>query len=330
MGATLVVIVMVVATAAHVHPRARNLVLGDTPDRALMWASLDVIFSFVHYTPKGNVMRRRGTSYGGMVSLACSLAIIMLSAMLATKNLLNPNYIQSVSADALPANPIGTFRLAARVFGGGAAFSDDCRGMDIIAQSVDTVAGWTGNVANSSRAAVASTKANGRFCLLEWRCEQCQLSGSASSTVLSLRSTLPSWATFVNFTFEAPSFVIAGESPAVPASPATESSGIAGSGIPFRTFGSISPKPVAIRGMGGSATRVAISLIGVDAQTRFGQRAVAFSVLVGSTVIPRGATTGTSETVFDFGSAAGFQIDFLVQRSQTVIQWFVRQAGATG
>jgi hypothetical protein len=318
-GAVLVVLILAVATAAHVHPRARQLVLGDTPARAQTWASLDFIFSFVHFTPKGNVMRRRGTSFGGMVTVACSVAIVILSAMLATKNLLNPNYIQSVSADALPANPAGTFCLRTRVFGGGMAFSSAhaCDGMAIVAQH-----DWMGGLGNTTRPAVAASVADGRSCLLEWRCDQCHLSGSVSSTVLTLRSALPSWATFVNFTFEAPSFVIAGASPTAAAIPAAVSSGIDGAGLAFSTFGYISPQPAALRGTGEDATQVAISLIGVDAQTRSGERAVAFSALVGSIV-----TVGTtSETAFDFGSPAGFQIDFNVQRSQTVIKWCARQA----
>ncbi len=76
-----------------------------------MWASLDKMFSNSHHTPSGNVMRRRSTSFGGMFTVACSVAIVVLSAMLAAKNLLNPSYTQTVSADALPANPRGTFRL---------------------------------------------------------------------------------------------------------------------------------------------------------------------------------------------------------------------------
>ncbi len=326
-GAALVVLILATATAAHVHPRARHLVLGDSPDRAQMWAALDVMFSFVHFTPKGNVMRRRGTSFGGMVSLACSVAIVVLSAMLATKNLLNPNYIQSVSADALAANPTGTFRLSARVFGGGAAFSSACDGMSIAARAGEA-ASWmsvSNGVANATRPAVASFDANGRACLLEWRCEQCHLSGSVSSTVLSLRSTLPSWATFVNFTFEAPSFVIAGASPTAPPVTATASSRIGGAGEAFSTRGSISPQPMALRGVDAAATQVAISLIGVDAQTQSGERAAAFSALVGAIVIPTLAAATTDAASFDFGSSSGFQIDFVVQRSQTVIVWFVRR-----
>ena len=175
-GAAVVAVIIAAATAAHVHPRARQLVLGDTPDRALvcvnagqtstdhvgnfvfgissfhfctnryqdnsgrarvicpcfcnretilthhiplfcivrvaqMWASLDKMFSNSHHTPSGHVMRRRSTSFGGMFTVACSCAIVLLSAMLAAKNLLNPSYTQTVSADALPANPRGTFRL---------------------------------------------------------------------------------------------------------------------------------------------------------------------------------------------------------------------------
>ncbi len=315
-GAALVVLILVVATTAHVHPRMRDFVLGTTPARAQMWASLDIIFSFVHYTPMGNVMRRRGTSFGGMVSLACSVAIVVLSAMLATKNLLNPNYIQSVSADALPANPTGTFRLAARVFGGGIPFSaaHACDGMSISAQN-----DWTNGLTNAGRPAVAASAADGRSCSLEWQCEQCELSGSVSSTVLSLRSALPSWATLVNFTFEAPPFAIAGASPTVAAIPATVSSGIDGAGLAFSTFGSILPQPAALRGTGAGASQVVISLVGVEAQTRFGERAVAFSTLVGSIVTAK----TTDENSFEFGSVAGFQIDFSVQRSQTVIKWCV-------
>jgi hypothetical protein len=324
-GATLVVLILAVATAAHVHPRARYLVMGDTPARAQMWASLDIMFSFVHFTPKGNVIRRRGTSFGGMVSLACSVAIVVLSIMLATKNLLNPNYVQSVSADALAANPIGTFRLIARVFGGGAAFSSACEGMSITAQSAGTNAGWTGlanNLANATRPAVVSSAADGRACTLEWRCDTCQMSGSVSSTVLTLRSALPSWATFVHFTFEAPPFVIAGDSRTAVPFAATSSSGIGGAGVPFTTFGSIAPQPAALRGFGAAASQVALTLIGVDAQTPSGERAVAFTALVGSIVIPSASAT-TDEKSFEFGSDAGFQVDFVVQRSQTVIVWCV-------
>jgi hypothetical protein len=320
-GASIVVLIFAVATAAHVHPRARELILGDTPARAQMWASFDVLFSFVHFTPKGNVVRRRGTSFGGMVSIACSVAIVVLSAMLATKNLLNPNYVQSVSADTLAANPTGTFRLTARVFGGGTAFSSSCNGMSISAQS----AGWTGvgnALTNATRPAMASSDMDGRSCLLEWKCEQCQLSGTVSSTVLSLRSALPSWATFANFTFEAPPFVIAGASPTDVPAPASASSGIGGAGIAFSAFGSVAPQPRALRGMDTAATQVGVSLIGVDAQTPSGERAVAFSALVGSVLIPTAGGT-TDEASFDFGSGAGFQIDFVVQRSQTVIVWFV-------
>jgi hypothetical protein len=325
-GAVLVVLILAAATAAHVHPRARQLVLGDTPDRAQMWAALDIMFSFVHFTPKGSVMRRRGTSFGGMVSLACSVAIVVLSAMLATKNLLNPNYIQSVSADALAANPTGTFRLRARVFGGGTAFASACDGMSIASRAGDA-AGWihfgvSNSAANATRPAVASFDANGHACLLEWKCEQCQISGSVSSTVLSLRSKLPSWATYVNFSFEAPSFVIADATPTA-APVAAASSGIGGAGEAFSTHGSISPQPVALRGVDAAATQVAISLIGVDAQTPSGERAAAFSALVGSIVIPTAVAATTDAASFDFGSGAGFQIDFVVQRSQTVIVWFV-------
>ncbi len=321
-GGALVVLIVAFATAAHVHPSTRELVFGDTPARAHMWASLDMVFSFVHFTPKGNVLRRRGTSFGGMVSLACSVAIIVLSAMLATKNLLNPNYTQSVSADALAANPLGTFRLRARVFGGGDAFSSACAGMSITAQSDSTGASWlsvSNGIANATRPAVASSDTSGRSCLLEWNCEQCQLSGSVSSTVLSLRSTLPSWVTYANFTFEAPPFVIAGATRTAAPVAATASSGIGGAGGTFSTFGSVSPQPAALR---GAATLITISLIGVDAQTQTGDRAVAFSSLVSSVVIPSAAAT-TEESSFDFGSGNGFQIDFILQRSQTVIVWCV-------
>jgi hypothetical protein len=53
------------------------------------------------------------------------------------------------------------------------------------------------------------------------------------------------------------------------------------------------------------------------------QRAVAFSALVGAVVIPSGGGGGgtTDVAAFDFGSGAGFQIDFVVQRSQTGIVW---------
>jgi hypothetical protein len=327
-GATLVVLILAAATVAHVHPRAHKLVFGTTPDLAQKWASLDVLFSFVHFTPKGSVVRRRGTSFGGMVSVACSVAIVVLSIMLATKNLLNPNYVQSVSADALAANPTGTFRLSARVFGGGAAFAAACDGMRITGQPIGwTVVSSTGTdgLANATRPAVASSIADGRSCALEWRCDQCQLSGTVTSTVLSLRSTLPSWATFVNFTFEAPPCVIAGGSPTAVPAPATESGGIGGAGVPFSAFGSVAPQPAALRGTGAAATQVAISLIGVDAQPPSGVRAVAFSALVGSIVIPSAAVGGgtTDAASFDFGSGAGFQIDFVVQRSQTVIVWYV-------
>ena len=328
-GAALVVLILTVATAAHVHPSVRQLVLGDTAARAHMWASLDVIFSFVHFTPKGTVMRRRGTSFGGMVSVACVVAIFALSAMLGTKNLLNPNYMQSVSAETLAVNPIGTFRLRARVFGGGAAFSSACDGMSITAQTAGGVTGWSGmsnGVANATRPAVTSSLSNGRSCLLEWNCDQCQLSGSVSSTVLSLRSTLPSWATYVNFTFDAPAFVIAGASPTALPVAATSASGIGGAGVPFSTFGTLSPQPAALRG--AAATQVAISLTGIDAQTQSGQRALAFSALVGSVLIPTAAAT-TNEASFDFGSSAGFQIDFVVQRSQTVIVWCVLQGSCS-
>jgi hypothetical protein len=321
-GAALVAAILIAATAAHVHPRARQLVLGDTPDRAQMWAALDIMFSFVHFTPKGSVMRRRGTSFGGMVSVACSVAIVVLSAMLATKNLLNPNYIQSVSADALAANPTGTFRLSARVFGGGAAFSSACDGMGITAQAEGWVSVYD-DVANATLPAVASSKADGHACLLEWKCEHCQLSGTVSSTVLSLQSTLPSWTTFVNFTFETPPFVVAGASPTGAPVAAMALSGIGGAGTAFGAFGSISRMPAALRGVDAAATQVAISLIGVDAQTQSGERAAAFSALMGSIVVPTSVAATTDATSFDFGSTAGFQIDFVVQRSQTVIVWFV-------
>ena len=159
------------------------------------------------------------------------------------------------------------FGLSARVFGGGAAFSAACVGMSIVAEAGNAAA-WSG-AANATRPAVVSSDASGRACQLEWRCEQCQLSGSVSSTVLSLRSVLPSWATFVNFTFEAPPFGIAGatrtEAPAL----ATAASGVGGAGIPFSTFGSISPMPAALRGE--AATQVALSLIGVSVQTAANQ-----------------------------------------------------------
>jgi hypothetical protein len=199
---------------------------------------------------------------------------------------------------------------------------------------------------------------DGRSCLLEWRCEQCQLSGTVSSTVLTLRSTLPSWATFVNFTFEAPPFVVASDSSSSSSSssfsassarpvPATDASGIGGAGTPFSTQSAIAPAPRAIRSRAGeNAPAVAISLIGVVADTTRGSgvggigggdsatssgsgsgsgvdKAVAFSALAGAATVPAGSTVDSAS--FDFGSPFGFQIDFVIQRSPTVIVWYARE-----
>ena len=372
-GAALVLLSFIFAIVAHRHAPTRRFVFGGGDDgekssdgsaplpasssRALVWAQIDVFFSLTHFTANGALMRRRKTTFGGMLSVVCALAIAMLGSMFATKNLLNPTYLQTVSATALPFEPRGTFRLGARVFGGGAAFDSGCANMSVEARAsdwavgaggalgmVDVDDGGTGRVVQSARAVAEAGGA--KSCRLTWQCTQCQMV-TASSPVLALRSLQSSWVTFVNFTFEAPPLVVlpgAGSSGSTDAStaalssaklapvpiPAADESIVGGAGLPFVARAAIAPQPSVLRGE--APTRVTLSLVGVAVQTlrpAVGAQATAFTPFVE----PFAIGAAMDEATFAFESAAvsasanananvnGFQIEFVLQRSTIQITW---------
>jgi hypothetical protein len=264
----------------------------------LNWTNFDLLFGTNHPVPEGSAVQNRVTTFGGMLTLTCITTVLVLSAQLAVTNLA-PTYKTSISTEAPPWAPHGTFRLTVLMYG-------TCTNTEIPSSNVCAATlrakrseDWSGTQ-NSTCSGVSAT---GDTCTLIWECNDCKYKAFDGS-IVELRLPSRSWGSILQYQFEVPRFT----SSADDATPPDQLP-------PFTVTGTIlTPGFENATAMRGAVTQVPILLtpftINQPLMTRVTyqpvQRAAAFG-------------ERTSLQTFDFLSTKTFGVDFVMKENSFTI-----------
>jgi hypothetical protein len=295
--------------------------------------SLDVLFSDQHFTANGSNKVRLRTSFGGAVSVICAICITVLASLLIYQSAAVPTFSQAVVTSLPERLPRGTFRLTATVWGGGLdAACGNTNGTGATTVNFASTASlsalapfgifhtpsdWLGAISLSM-----TPNATDASCTLVWECTDNCFAVSSDLIELRLRSSVPSWASFVKYRFETPGLT----SQAYPIEDPSQLFSIAGSIYPSTSDGASALRGVTVS---SSASSLASSNASASANATRADRSsrVSFSCTSFMVTGPRDSATQpqvaylptlfnvqrgseTSASAFDFNSEAGFEVVF--------------------
>lgn len=265
------------------------------------WSQLDLFFSEVHYAYlyKGKLTPIRQTGFGAAISISCIFAIVAVATILGISNVRYPIYSSSINPQAPPWQPAGVFQLTVRVLGGGisSCANGSANGFGIYHKSSD----WSGTPTTAPN----SFSATDGSCTLQWTCAGMCAMNAASAATLQLKSPPRAWASYVWYSLSTPVF-------------ASKTTAVDDFGtVPFQVSGGLySPSDgtpqnfTAFRGSG--ATNISLTLTPMIVNNTNGvTSAVAFEPSV-TGVQPGDVTT---RDAFNFNSADGFSVNFVLQRN---------------
>ncbi len=294
----LMLILSILAQRVDVVGQLMSMCCTRNKASSLNWTKFDLLFGTNHPVPEGGAVQNRVTAFGGMLTLTCITTVLVLSAQLAVTNLA-PTYKTSISTEAPPWAPRGTFRLTVLMYG-------TCTNTEVPASNVCAATlqaqssnDWSGTL-NSTCTGLSAT---GDMCTLIWECNDCKYTAFDDARV-QLRLPSRSWGSILQYQFEVPRFT----SSADDATPADALP-------PFTVTGTIlTPGFENATAMRGLVTQVPILLtpftIVQPAMTRVTYQPVQRSVAFGER---------TSLQTFDFYSTKTFAVDFVMKENSFTI-----------
>jgi hypothetical protein len=269
---------------------------------SLTWVKFDILFTTAHFCPIGGVVQRRQTSFGGLMTLVCMTAIVLLAVQLGIDNL-TPAFATSITSEPPPWDPHGTFRLVATVHGGGIGSCSTLR--DTVLQVKSTASDWGVSALISTSWADEGANGDGS-CTITWQCASCAFVSPRAGT-LSLVAPVRAWATYIEYAFDMPRMT----------SSALDANSVSDPLPVFRLEGQLVAPGVtnntALRGL-AEPTVVSLQLtnfmINLTDITRITYQPAISNTQMGRVI---------KQDQFDFQSADGFQVDFLLSRNSFTI-----------
>ena len=295
-GCVFIVLVFAIGVAGQKYD-AVGRIINCSRQACLNWVKLDLLFGLAHTVPDGGVVMNRSTSFGGVMSVVCLLAIGMLAANLGLDTLA-PVYTTDITTEPPVFVPRGTFRLTVLVHG-------SCT--DSLVDTVKPVCAvrlvelqprdWNGAITSSCQ----SVSGVDGTCKVVWQCDACNFNALDTSTI-QLIAPLRAWATHVDYTIEMPKLIASANDPGTDSTlPPFTLKGVLA--IPGADTGSVLQAPVAHANT-HSALYVLLTLFSIvdpSLATR-----VTYMPVVTST--EPGATK--SRTTFAYDSPDGFVVNF--------------------
>jgi hypothetical protein len=265
---------------------------------ALNWTNFDLLFGVKHPVPEGGAVQKRATSFGGMLTLTCIVAVLVLAAQLTVANLA-PTFETAISTEAPLWAPRGTFRLTVLMYGTCTDPQLPASNVCVATLSEQKATDWLG-VTSSKCTGLSAT---GDMCTLIWECSDCRFAAFGSA-IVQLRLPSRSWGSILQYQLEVPRFT----SSANDGTPADDLP-------PFTLAGTVvTPGFENATAMRGLVTQVSILLtaftIVQPLKTRISYQPVQRSASLGEM---------TSFPTFDFLSAKTFGVDFRFQENTFTI-----------
>jgi hypothetical protein len=206
-GCIFIVLVFAIGVAGQKYDSVGR-VINCSRQASINWVKLDLLFGLAHTVPDGGVVMNRSTSFGGVMSVVCLLAVGMLAAQLGLDTLA-PVYATDITTEPPVFVPRGTFRLTVLVHGSCTDSLVDTATPVCAVRLVELNSReWTGAI-TSKCTSVSSVDGT---CKVVWECTACSFNALARSTI-RLIAPLRAWATHVDYTIEMPKLISSANDP---------------------------------------------------------------------------------------------------------------------